>query len=308
MKHPSPAAKLAYAVCLLSILTIGCGPGTEQSAAKKDDHHHAEHAEHGPRGGELIAIDDGRYHAELLIDAEGDTVTLYMLDGKAEEAITVARQEPVMKVEVDGESQEFRFNAVPTDEDTNDMTSRFEVASGELAAALKTDAKETARLAVEIDGKQLSGEIESHDHHHHHHGHGHDHGHDDDDDESAHLLVWQEKDIELSGHNIQLGHRGLVAHAGEDLEPAVIVERDGDPVDGASAFASLVATDADTVLVEEKSLVLEPASEDEPAHFAGVHLPIPADAKQVVIRYRIELPDGAGAETYNVRVNTETED
>jgi hypothetical protein len=137
--------------------------------------------------------------------------------------------------------------------------------------------------------------------HHHHHGH-------DEDDESDHLLVWRQKDIELADHTIQLGHHGMVIHAGEAVEPAVTISHEGKPVGEATVFATLVADDGETVLVEEKAMAFESATEDEPAHYAGGELDVPAETGRVVIRYRIQLAEGAGEASYDVRVNTESDE
>ena len=294
-----------FATILSTSLLLGCKTETKSAAgdqAKKDAHddhdHDHDHALHGPHGGELIAFDGHKYHTEIVINPKEGKVTLYMLDGSAEQSLSVANQEPVLELPIDGESKEFTFVSVPQADDDEGVTSRFELVDETLATALRGAAAAKSTFSVEINGKRRTGKYEGCGHHHH----------GLEDDGSHDILVWRQKDIELAGHMLQLGHHGMVIHAGEKVEPAAIVSRDGETIGEAKVFATLVADDGETVLVEETAMVFEPKTEEEPAHHAGGHLEVPAEVEQVVIRYRIELPDGAGEETYDVRVNTESDE
>lgn len=288
-------------------LMLGCQSDTKtasQGQANKDqhddhDHHDHGHAEHGPHHGELIPIGNHKYHAEVVIDSADGKVTVYMLDDSVEEAVSVADQEPRMVIPLEGKTKEYRFTSAPQADDAEGVTTRFELLDKTLADALSGKAKSGAKFSVEIDGKVQTGGFEQCQHHHHG---------DDEDDEFDHVLVWRQKDIELAGHIIQLGHHGMVIHAGEAVEPAVTISHSGNPVGEAKVFATLVDDDGETVLVEEQAMKFKSATEDEAAHYAGGELDVPAETGQVVIRYRIQLPEGAGEADYDVRVNTESDE
>ncbi len=101
-----------------------------------------------------------------------------------------------------------------------------------------------------------------------------------------------------------LGHHGKHLHAGEEVEPAVSIMRDGKPVDDAKVFNALLSADGQTVLAEEVATVYEPTTEEEPAHYEQGALAIPKNVKKVVIRFRIVLA-GEEAKTFDVSVNVE---
>ena len=297
--HTKRGDGVMIAIALVTALIGSSCVEPPAPAPDKGDTGHAEHPEEGPRGGALIMMGDHEFHVEVVVDKETGNVSLYTLDAGAVDAITVANQEASLNMMVEGSPQQFAFVAASQEEDPAGKTSRFELADQQLVAALKTEAVDTAELRLTKDGKQYFGKFELHGDHGHSHGHG---GHDDEIDET---LVWHLSDIELGGCTIQLGQHGLVVRAGAELEPAVTITRDGDAVEGAQVYATLVADDEQTILTEETLAVFEAASEEEPAHYAQNNLRVPADAEKVIIRYRIELPDGAGSGTYEVALNTE---
>ncbi len=134
--------------------------------------------------------------------------------------------------------------------------------------------------------------------HGHTHGDAHSHSHAGDD-----ALVWR-KEISEQGYAIALGHHGKTLEAGHDVEPAVQITREGQPVADAQVFNSLLAADGLTVLVKEVATVYEPPTSDEPAHYAQGALKIPADKQPLIIRYRIVLPAG-GERSFDVPVTIE---
>jgi hypothetical protein len=288
---------LAALLLLTLPFTLGCpaSPTPPKSIV------HAAHAEHGPHDGELLAFDDGKYHVEVVSDDSSDKVTFYTLDNEAKGYVSVEVQEPTLHIEFDGDEKEFKLTAAPTDEDPEGKTTRFEITSHEIHEALASEARESAELTLTFDGKPLVGKYESHDHHHHH---GHRHG----DDAALDVLIWQNPDgAELGGCVIKLGQHGLTIRAGKELEPAVSITRDDKPVDRAEVYVSLLDADG-TEIVAEQQTEFEPTTKEEPAHYAGAKLGVPADAEQVVLRYRVVLPDDGGSETYEFRVATEKDD
>jgi hypothetical protein len=99
-----------------------------------------------------------------------------------------------------------------------------------------------------------------------------------------------------------------VVQTGHDLEPAVSIEHDGKPLSDAKVFVSLLAADRkNALLAKEKLMIYEPATSEEPAHYAQAFLKVPAHSDRVIIRYRIELPHGAGSESYDIPIHTESD-
>ena len=71
-------------------------------------------------------------------------------------------------------------------------------------------------------------------HHDHDHADDHDHAHG-----ASNVLMWHE-DIAFEGCAVRLGQHGLVVQSGTELEPAVSIERDGQPVTDATISVSLL--------------------------------------------------------------------
>ena len=116
--------------------------------------------------------------------------------------------------------------------------------------------------------------------------HGHSHG-------DADVLFWQREELEHEGYVIALGHHGLHLDAGHELEAAVMVTKDGAPVDSAKVFVSLLDAEGANVVVAETATIYEPPTDEEPAHYAQASLMVPAEGDAATLRYRIEFPDAA---------------
>lgn len=132
---------------------------------------------------------------------------------------------------------------------------------------------------------------------------GHEHHHDDQ-------LFWQRDDVEQADCLLKLGHHGAQIFAAHTLEPAVAITRKDEggidqDVNNAQVFVALLHAGDNTVLAEEQTLVFEPQTAAEPAHYAQAKLQVPADLGKVVIRYRVVLPGKAGEAQYEVPVTIE---
>lgn len=68
-------------------------PATNATAGAESDggheHHHHTHGEKGPHGGALVAIGDDAAHLEVVLDAATGKVTAYVLDGSAQNPISI---------------------------------------------------------------------------------------------------------------------------------------------------------------------------------------------------------------------------
>ncbi len=113
--------------------------------------------------------------------------------------------------------------------------------------------------------------------------HGHTH-------EGGDALVWQRADLEHEGYVISLGHHGTQLFAGHSAEPAVMITKDREPVADAKVFVTLLDATGEDVITQEQAAVYEPTTAAEPAHYAQASVKMPADATEVTLRYRIELP------------------
>lgn len=116
--------------------------------------------------------------------------------------------------------------------------------------------------------------------------------------------MWVEEGIEHAGAKIALGHHGEHVHAGHELESAVTIERDGEPVADAEVFNSLLSADGE-VLVDEVATIYEPTTAEEPAHYAQGSLAVPSGVDKVTVRYRICLGDGSEELTKDVTLDVD---
>jgi len=136
------------------------------ATAEKPGHAHA-HAAEGPHHGSLIELGRGDYHAELVHDSSTHTMTIYLLDGAAENAVAIPAKQLSLNLLVAGKPQQYQLTAEPQPTDQEGMCSTFSSASEPMCMAI--DAKgTTGRLSVPIAGKVFSGRIDAHTHVHPH--------------------------------------------------------------------------------------------------------------------------------------------
>ena len=298
-------------------------PTTGAGSQTDDGHSHGGHSHpsEGPHGGDLIELGNEEYHAELVHPHDHDDdshstgpdgdhahagVEVYILDSSAKNVVPIEAADITLNLSHDGKPEQFKLSARPSGNDPEGKSSRFASDDKELMEHMHEEKHVTGTLVLQINGKSYRGEL-SHkhddDHAHGSHSHGshadggHAHGEDD-------ALVWQGEPREHAGLLIQLGHHGKHLHAGESVEPAVSITRDGQPVDDAKVFNLLLSVDGQTIPSEEVATVFEPTTEDEPAHYAQGPLSIPKGVGKVVIRFRIVAPD-ADEVTFDVPIDVE---
>lgn len=252
-----------------------------------------EHAPHGagPNGG--VVFDLGKYHAEFTVDHEKKQCMILVIGDDEKTPAAVAAEDLTLTTK---ETKTAGGTVVPA------MTitlSPQDEQDGKATTFIGTDpgignvADFEGTVLGLIDGKPSQGEFsESHGG-----GHGHSHGEDD-------ALVWEGQPVNHAGTQLLLGHHGKTLHAGEEVEPAISIVRDGKPVSDAKVFNSLLSANGKTVLAKEVATVYEPTTEEEPAHYAQGALAIPKDVKKVVIRFRVVLA-GEEAKTFDVPVSVE---
>ncbi len=269
-------------------------PPADASTATGASDEHGPHGA-GPNGG--VIFDLGKYHAEFTVDHNKQTVMLLVVGNDEKTPVPVAAEELTLTTKetktADGTVVASMTIALTPQDEQDGKATTFAGTDPGIGNVADFD----GTVLGLIDGKPSQGEFSESHGGAHGHAHGHSHGEDD-------ALVWEGEPVEHSGTTLLLGHHGKHLHAGEEVEPAVSIVRDGKPVDDAKVFNSLVSADGQTVLAEEVATVYEPTTEEEPAHYAQGALAIPKDVKKVVIRFRIILAAEEGR-TFDVPIAVE---
>lgn len=96
------------------------------------------HQHEAPHGGTLVELGDHFANLELVLDASTGTLTAYVLDGHADQAIRLEQKEIVLK----GKSESFTLQAVgsPLTGERPGDSSQFEVRSDSLKGIQELDA------------------------------------------------------------------------------------------------------------------------------------------------------------------------
>ncbi len=290
------AVMLLESVVLIAICGCGSPEPPPTKATPHADHDAHAHPSEGPHGGALIELGDDAYHAELVLDDDAKTVTIYVLDSAAKISVPIDAAELTINLKHEGRGEQYKVAASADAIDTAGKSSRFVSSDAELAEDLDHEGAEP-QLAVTINGKQYRGHIQ-HDHEDHDHGAAHHHEGDD-------ALVWGQTDIKQGEYLISLGHHGKILHANELVEPAVSITRNGTPVSDAQVYNSLWSEDGKAMLAKELPTIYEPPTTGEPAHYAQGKLAIPQDVKRVVIRFRIALPGYTAEVSHDLAVTVE---
>ena len=96
---------IAFAICLA---VLGCDKGEESAIS---GHQHA-----APHGGVLAELGDHQATAEMVLDREAGTITLYVLDAHAENAVRVAQESISASIEFgDGEPRDLALMPVASE-------------------------------------------------------------------------------------------------------------------------------------------------------------------------------------------------
>ncbi len=175
--HPHALALLTAAVFLLGCADDAPPAADPDPAAAAPAH---DYPSEGPHGGTLIELGSSDYPAELVHDEAAQSVTVYLLDASAAQAVAIDAQELLVNVTHDGQPEQFKLAASPAEGDPEGKASRFVSEDQELIGHLHEHGA-GARLVVKIEGRSYSGEI-AHSHSHEQKGHEHD-GHEHGDHE-----------------------------------------------------------------------------------------------------------------------------
>lgn len=182
-----------------TLFAIGCqdtaAPPKPAASAKAGadadgghEHHHHGHGETGPHGGALVAIGEEAAHLEVVLDATTGKVTAYVLDGHAENPISIKVEQLELAFTIEhknahdekhpeGEAKEAGAETLPETgtlillavEPGADGTAVFAGESADLKGAEEFDA---VLSAIQIGDQEFKNvkfnypEGNEHDHHH----------------------------------------------------------------------------------------------------------------------------------------------
>ena len=179
--HFTPLAAATTFLCTF----VGCGSNSRtddpavatalpvKASVVPENHAHNDHAHPttGPHGGDLVDLGAGEYHAEFVHDKSSESITVYILDGAAIDAVAVAATEITLNLSHGARNEQFTLKASPDTNDPSGHSSRFVAAVKGLIGKLHA-ADAMARLVATIDGRSYRGELR-----HRHGGQDHDHTH-----------------------------------------------------------------------------------------------------------------------------------
>ena len=167
---------VTFVLTLSLVITTGCTGGeatvpvTDAPPDTTDTHDDHAHPTEGPHHGELIELGNEEYHAEILHDEDAGTITIYVLDSHATQAVPIEATEITINAKHDGQPEQFTLAASPDEGDPEGKSSRFTSSDADLAHHLHDEEAEP-KLVLTIDGKSYRGSIKHDDHGHDHHDH-----------------------------------------------------------------------------------------------------------------------------------------
>jgi hypothetical protein len=88
-RHSRPYVTLAVMCGIIALLVTGRVADAQQSSSSKTHGH--EH--HAPHDGTLVELGEEFAHLELVLNAQTGTLTVYVLDGEAEQSVRIAQPE-----------------------------------------------------------------------------------------------------------------------------------------------------------------------------------------------------------------------
>lgn len=138
-------------VVLASIAVVGCGRHDHAVEKKGGGHAHT-----APHGGVLIEVGEHAYNLELLRDSAAGKLTVWLLDGHAENFVRIKAPALEATVTSGSEKKSLSLKAVanPATGETVGDTSQFEAQAEWLKGSLPL---EVAFAPVDIKGRRFDG-------------------------------------------------------------------------------------------------------------------------------------------------------
>lgn len=138
-------------VALVSVVVVGCGRHDHAVEKKGGGHAHT-----APHGGVLIEVGEHAYNLELLRDSAAGKLTVWVLDGHAENFVRLKSPSLEATVTSGSEKKVLSLKAVanPATGETVGDTSQFEAQADWLKGSLPL---EVAFAPVDIKGRRFDG-------------------------------------------------------------------------------------------------------------------------------------------------------
>jgi|GEM_PF-374971 len=126
----------------------------EKQAAGHDDYDH-EHGAAGPHGGAIVELGDEEYHAEVVVDAKTNTLTVYLFGKDAKTPSPIAATEIIVVTE---DNEKHALKAVAVEGKAAEFSLQDEAKVGAITKAGYLHGS----LQLEVDGKPYRGDIDAH--------------------------------------------------------------------------------------------------------------------------------------------------
>lgn len=118
-----------------------------------------DHNVKAPHGGVWLELGDEEYHAELLVEAKTNAVTVYLFDREAKSSVAIPAKDVVIKLMHDGEFETFKLKPHSQKADPPKLSSRFVLKDAELVTDL-SERKAEGELIVKIRDKTYTVKID----------------------------------------------------------------------------------------------------------------------------------------------------
>lgn len=138
----------------------GCGKPAAPTPPAAAPH---AHAETGPHQGQILELGEEEFHAELVHDDATHTITVYVLDSAAKNAVPIDAKELPLNIVVAGAPKQFALPAAPLAGEAAGKSSCFKLTDQALCEALD-DPKTTGRLNLTIGDKPYTADLAPHKH------------------------------------------------------------------------------------------------------------------------------------------------
>src|SRR6202011_847954 len=114
----------------------------------------------GPHGGHLVELGEEEYHAEVVYDAKGAKVTVYLLDSTAKKPAPTDAKEITLTLTIDGNPQSLPAKAAAEAGDPAGKSSRFElVGNADVKSHVKDEEDLKGTVTAAVGGTTFTGEI-----------------------------------------------------------------------------------------------------------------------------------------------------
>lgn len=154
----------------VAIALSGCGTAHHEDAAHAHEHggektpSQGAHPTTGPHHGDLIELGNEEYHAEFVHDDASHTITLFILDSSAKQAVPIDAQSLLLNVAVNGSPTQVALPAAPQADDPAGKSSCFKLVDQKLCETLDHPSV-SCRVNIAVADRHYTANLN---HHHDH--------------------------------------------------------------------------------------------------------------------------------------------